>query len=85
MFSIVELRATALDYGIPGASPAHMLLLVLLMFSVPMIPYLFLYLSLRDQPSGPSISSPILEFITKPFRKMIAWVHTHRHPELVHH
>ena len=76
MFSIVELKATALDHGIPGVSPAHMLLLVLLMFSVPMIPYLFLYLSLRDQPGRPAMS---------PFGKMIAWVHTHRHPELLHH
>ena len=85
MSPIVELKAMALDRGIPGVSQMHMLLFFLLMFSLPMIPYLFLYLSLRDQPSGPSISSPILEFITKPFRKMIAWVHTHRHPELVHH
>jgi hypothetical protein len=83
--SIVELKATALDQGIPGVSPTHMLLFVLLMFSVPMISYLFLYLSLRDQPGGQSRSSPILEFIAKPFRKMIAWVHTHRHLELLHH
>jgi hypothetical protein len=62
-----------------------MLLFILLMFSVPMIPYLFLYLSLRDKPGGPWMLSPMLEFITKPFGKMIGWVHTHRHPELLHH
>jgi hypothetical protein len=82
--SIAELKVTALDHGIPGVSPTHMLLFVLLMFLVPMIPYLFLYLSLRDK-VGPSMSSPMLEFITKPFGKMIGWVHTHRHPELLHH
>jgi hypothetical protein len=54
VLSIVELKATALDYGIPGVSPTLMLLLVVLMFSVPMIPYLFLYLSLRDRPGRAS-------------------------------
>lgn len=85
MFSIIELKTTALDQGIPNVSPAHMMLFVLLICSVPMIPYLFLYLSLREEPSGQSMSSPILEFITKPFRQLIAWVHTHRHLELLHH
>ena len=84
MSSIAELKATALDRGIPGVSPTHMLLFVLLMYSVPMIPYLFLYLSLRDK-GGPLMSLPMLEFITKPFGKMIGWMHTHRHPELLHH
>jgi hypothetical protein len=82
---IVELKATPLDQGIPNVSPTHMMLFVLLISLVPMIPYLFLYLSLRGEPSGQSMSSPILEFITKPFRKMIAWVHTHRHLEPLQH
>ena len=88
MFSIVELKATALEYGIPGVSPTHMLLLFLMMLSISMIPYLFLLRSLRDEEGRASTSlraSPILEFTTKPLRKMIAWVHAHRHPELLHH
>jgi hypothetical protein len=85
VFSIVEFRAAALDEGIPGVSPSHMLRLILMTFSVPMIPYLFLFLSLRDEEVRASISSLPLEFATRPFRKMIAWVHARRHPKLLHH
>ncbi len=74
MLSIVEFKTTALDHGIPGITATHMLLLFLLMLAVSMIPYLFLFLSLLDQKSRPSTS-----------RKMFAWVHWHRHPELLHH
>lgn len=86
MFSIVELKTATLDYGIPGISQAHMLLLFLMMISVSMIPYLFLFLSLRDKHAKASTSlkpSPILSM--NPFTKMIAWVQVHRHPELLHH
>ena len=82
MFSIVELKTATLDSGIPGISSTHMLLLYLMMFSVSMIPYLFLYLSLRDKSGKAPLSS---EASTKPFRKMNAWMHAHRHPELLHH
>ncbi len=86
MFSIIELKATALDYGIPGVSPMLMLLLFLMTLSVPMIPYLFLFISLRDKQGRASMSltaSPTLELT--PFGRMIAWVHAHRHPEMLHH
>jgi hypothetical protein len=82
VFSIIELKTTTLDYGIPGISQAHMLLLFLMMISVSMIPYLLLYLSLRDKSGKVPVSS---EASTKPFRKMIAWMHAHRHPALLHH
>ena len=88
MFSIVERKAAALDYGIPVVSPTQMLLVFLMMLAIPMIPCLFLYLSLRDEKVRASMlsgTSPILEFTAKPFRKMNAWVHAHRHPELLHH
>jgi hypothetical protein len=88
VFSIVELKATALDYGIPGVSPTHLLLFFLMTLAIPMIPYLFLFLSLREEKVRTALSpgaSPILEFTAKPFRKMSAWVHAHRHPELLHH
>jgi len=80
VFPTVELKAAALDYGIPGISPTHMLLLFLMMLSVSMIPYLFLYLSLRDEQSRASRSST-----AKPFKSWTAWLHAHRHPELLHH
>jgi hypothetical protein len=76
VFSIVELKATALEYGIPGVSPAHMVLLFLIAFSIPMIPYLLLYLSLK--------ASPTLKLVNT-FGKFTAWVHAHGHPELLHH
>ncbi len=82
MFLIVELKTATLDYGIPGISQAHMLLLFLMMISVSMIPYLFLYLSLRDKSGKAPVSS---EASTKPFSKLAAWMHAHRHPELLHH
>jgi hypothetical protein len=86
MFSIIELKATALDYGIPGISPTHLLLFFLLMFSVPMIPYLFLFISLRGKQARASMSLRVSrESTTKPWGRMIAWVHAHRHPELLHH
>ena len=86
MLSSVELKTAVLDYGIPGVSPAHMLLLFLMMLSISMIPYLFLFLSLRQEKVRASTSlraSP--GFTAKPFRKMIAWVHAHRHPQLLQH
>jgi hypothetical protein len=88
VLSIVQLKTAALDYGIPGVSPIHMLLLYLMAFAIPMIPYAFLYLSLRDERGRASLSpraTPILEFTIQSFRKTIAWMHAHRHPELLHH
>jgi hypothetical protein len=82
VFSIVELKTATLDYGITGISSTHMLLLDLMMFSVSMIPYLFMYLSLRDKSGKSPVSS---QASTKPFSKMIAWMHAHRHPALLHH
>jgi hypothetical protein len=78
VFSIVELKTTALDSGITGVSPTHMLLLFLMMLAISMIPYLFLYVSLRDKQGRASTT-------TKPFERMIGWLHVHRHPELLHH
>ena len=78
MLSIIELNTRTLDSGIPGVSPTHMLLLFLMMFAVPMIPYAFLYLSLRDK------RAPLPESTTKPFSKMAAWMHAHSHPVLHH-
>ena len=88
MFPIVELKATALDYGIPGVSPTLMLLLFGMMLALSMIPYAFLYASLREERGKASKAlrvSHIPEFATRPFTKMIAWVHAHQHPHLLHH
>lgn len=79
MFPVVEFKAMTLDYGIPGVSPSHMLLFFLVMFAVAMIPYLFLYRSLRDQPDKASKLS-----ITKPIGEFLA-VHAHQHPEPLRH
>jgi hypothetical protein len=72
--SIVELRTQTLDYGIPGISDVHLLLLFALMLAISMIPYFFLYRSLRDKVVR-----------SKPVRKMFEWTHGHRHPHLLHH
>ena len=86
MFSIVELKTATLDYGIPGVSPARMLLIFVMMLSISMIPYLFLYLSLREEQGKASVSFRAPSEVTaKPFGKLIAWMHAHRHPQLLHH
>ncbi len=82
MFSIVELKATALEYGIPGISQTLLPLLFAMMLAISMIPYLFLYLSLRDKRAQAPASSRLA---AKPFRQLTAWVHAHRHPQLLHH
>jgi hypothetical protein len=85
VFSIVELKTTALEYGIPGISQTLLPLLFGMMLAISMIPYLFLYLSLRDKRAGAPASSRLHEFAAKPFRQLTAWVHAHRHPQLLHH
>ena len=82
MFSIVELRTMTLDSGIPGVSPTLVLLLFALMFAISMIPYALLYVSLRDK-KGVEAVRP--SHVPRFARRMIAWVHVHRHPELLHH
>ncbi len=81
MFSIVELKTALLDSGIPGISPLHMMLLFLLIAAAPMIPYFFLYRSLRDEegtaPKGVKTSHPH-GFTTR-------WLHWHHHPQPLHH
>lgn len=79
MFSIVELKTAILDYGTPGVSQALLLLLFLMMLAIPMIPYAFLYHAARDKHAGAAAIKPF------PIRRMFAWVHLHRHPELLHH
>lgn len=80
MLTIVELKTTALDVGIPGISQAQMVLIFGMMIAISMIPYFFLYLSLREKPAAAPARkhSPFVE-------KIAAWVHAHRHPELLHH
>ena len=88
MFAIVALKTATLDYGIAGISPLHMLLLMLMMMAIPMIPYAFLYRSLRDKEAGlRSVSSaaPQPGFWSAGMRKMSTWVHVHRHPQPLHH
>jgi hypothetical protein len=70
VLSIIELKTATLDYGIPGVSQTHMLAIFLLALAVPMIPFLFLYLSLLDKKSRV---------------KTIAWMHSHRHPQMLPH
>ncbi len=82
MFSIVELKTMTLDYGIPGVSPTLTLLLFALMLAISMIPYALLYVSLRDKKGAEAVRvSHVPDFA----KRMIAWVHVHRHPELLHH
>lgn len=81
MLAIIELKTATLDYGIPGVSPARMLLIFLMMFAIPMIPYFFLYLSLREKHA----EAPVPHERPGIVEKMAAWIHAHRHPALHHH
>jgi len=76
MFALVELRTATLDYGIPGVSATHMVLLFWMMIAISMIPYLFLYLSLREKPK---VERPAAHA-----RGLAAWLHLDR-PHLLHH
>lgn len=76
MFSIVQLKTASLDAGIPGFSGSGTLLIFLMMFAITMIPYAFLYYSLRDKSKAPKVHG---------FEKMFGWLHLHRHPQLLHH
>ena len=82
MFSLVELKTMTLDKGIPGVSPALMLLLFALMLALSMIPYALLYVSLREKKGAEAARVSHVPGFAK---RMIAWVHVHRHPELLHH
>ena len=81
MFSLVELKVATLDYGIPGVSATHMLLIFVMMLAISMIPYFFLFLSLRDRKVR---ETPEALTTATHFGKMGAWLHAHRHP-LLHH
>ncbi len=86
MFSIVQIKTATLDYGIPGVSPAHMLLLFLVALAVPMIPFLFLFFSLPgEKDSAPvSLKNSPAKSTGKPFKKASARVHV-QNPGLLHH
>ncbi len=82
MFSIVELETMTLDKGIPGVSPTLLLLLFALMFAISMIPYALLFVSLRDRKGAEAARVSQAPGFA---RRIVAWVHVHRHPELLHH
>ena len=84
MFSIVELKTRPLDSGTPGIPPVHALLLLLMLLAIPMIPYAFLYLSWRHKQGRASMMFQPSQ-AKAAFGKMMAWLHMHRHPQLLHH
>lgn len=77
MFLLVELKTATLDYGIPGVSAMRMLLMFWMMLAISMIPYLFLYLSLRERRAMEQRASMRV-------RGFAAWLDVHR-PHLLHH
>ncbi len=85
MFSLLELKTAVLDSGV-HVSQMDTILLILMMIALPMIPYLFLYPSFRDEERREAKvgrASHLHE--TTPFGKTIAWLRAHRHPQLLHH
>jgi len=74
VFLLVELKTATLDYGIPGVSAIKMVLIFWMMLAISMIPYLFLYVSLREKRR---VERPA----ANPFA---SWLHLHR-PHLLHH
>lgn len=87
MFPLLQLKTTALDFGIPDISATRMLLLYALMLGVSMIPYALLYISLRraDHPASIAAKAPPATASPSIFGKLAARLHVHRHPELLHH
>ncbi len=88
MFSLVALKAAALDAGTPGISPWHAMLLLLMILFIPMIPYIVLSHSLQVEEEKEATIAP--PSAPEPFVRMIAWMHEkmhapwHPHP-LGHH
>ena len=74
MFSLVALKAAALDAGTPGISPWHAMLLLLMILFIPMIPYIVLSHSLQveEEKKEATIAPPSAP---EPFVIMIAWMH----------
>jgi hypothetical protein len=79
VLTIVELKTTALDIGIPGISQAEMVLIFGMMLAISMIPYFLLYQSLEEKPAAAPArkTSAFVE-------RIAAWFHVHRHPVLHH-
>ena len=79
MLALVELKTATLDYGITGVSATQMLLIFGMMLAISMIPYFFLFLSLREKHAG-APARKHAGFV----EKFAAWFHVHRHPVLHH-
>ena len=80
MISLLQLKSASLDYG-NGFSSLQTVLLLLLILGVPMIPYLFLYLGLRDKGAAVSKAGKAPHF----FELATKWLHLRHHPQLLHH
>ena len=80
MLTIVQLKTTALDIGIPGISQTQMVLIFGMMIAISMIPYFLLYISLRERAKAP-VSAKHVGFV----ERIATWLYVHRHPELLHH
>jgi len=78
MLLSAELKSTVLDRGIPGVSSTEMLVIFGMMLAISMIPYFFLFRSLRPKRS-------VTESAPKLSGRMMGWLHPHRHPQLLHH
>lgn len=81
MFSLFQLNTAILDRGTPGLSLLDTALLLLLIFAVPMVPYVWFYWSLREKRAG---APQVTGVHHGPFTKMTAWMHAH-HPQPLHH
>lgn len=78
MFLNVELHTATLDRGIPGVSPTEMLLIFAMMLLISMVPYFFLYVSLRPKRSAVASAK-------NSFSNVTGWLHNYRRHELLHH
>jgi hypothetical protein len=65
-----------------GFSQLRTALYFLIMFGIPIVPYLILYHTLPDEKSTWR-SSPLPYKVS--FSKMFGWMHLHHHPQWVHH
>ena len=85
MFSLIDLRATDIEYGV-RSSPSWILLLLLLIYMVPMIFYWTVRFPSRNdlRKAWTSLTaSPTAGTATSPLRGvMAALLHLHRHPKL---
>jgi len=78
MLALIQLHSAMLDASAPALSPVQAYLLLLMITAIPLIPYILLHRTWEDAEEE---GQPAEQHT----HGLGAWLHFHRHPELLHH